>query len=115
MPTGRVKWFSNAKGYGFIVPDRPLTPDLVRDLADIDGEQDFFAHFSSIQMDGFRTLRVGQQVTFEATATDKGAHAVNILPLDPALDLDPEPNEFVSRDPDNSDPDNSSPVNSDPD
>ncbi|MDP4875240.1 MAG: cold-shock protein [Pseudomonadales bacterium] len=91
MPTGRVKWFSNAKGYGFIVPDRPLTPDLVHKLLHIDGELDFFAHFSSIQMTGFRTLRVGQQVTFDATTTDKGAHAVNIQPLDP--DLEPAPDQ----------------------
>ncbi len=67
MPQGTVKWFNNAKGYGFIVEDG-CTEDL-------------FAHFSTIQMDGYKTLKAGQQVTFEKQPGPKGIHAVNISPL----------------------------------
>ncbi len=68
MPTGRVKWFNNAKGYGFILPD--------------DSEEDYFAHYSSIQMEGYRTLKAGQPVSFETLQGPKGTHAINILPID---------------------------------
>lgn len=61
---GTVKWFNNAKGFGFIQPDN-------------DGS-DVFAHFSAIQMDGFRTLKPGARVRFELTQGDKGAQAQNI-------------------------------------
>jgi cold shock protein len=64
MPTGTVKWFNNAKGYGFILAD--------------EGSEDLFAHYSAIQMDGYKTLKAGQQVSFEITKGDKGLHAVNI-------------------------------------
>lgn len=64
MPTGTVKWFNNAKGYGFI-------------LADAGGE-DLFAHFSSIMMDGYKTLKAGQAVSFDIIKGDKGMHAINI-------------------------------------
>jgi CspA family cold shock protein len=64
MPTGVVKWFNNAKGYGFILPD-----------AD---SQDVFAHYSAIRMDGFKTLKAGQPVRFEVEAGPKGMHAVAI-------------------------------------
>jgi cold shock protein len=64
MPTGTVKWFNNAKGYGFILPD--------------DGEEDLFAHYSSITMDGYKTLKAGQMVSFEIIKGDKGLHATNI-------------------------------------
>jgi CspA family cold shock protein len=66
MPQGKVKWFNNAKGYGFIIEDG-CTDDL-------------FAHFSSVQMDGYKTLKAGQPVTFEKKPSDKGIHAVNIVP-----------------------------------
>ncbi len=61
MPTGTVKWFNDAKGYGFITPD--------------DGSEDLFAHFSAIQMDGFKTLKEGQKVKFEVTQGPKGKQA----------------------------------------
>ena len=64
MPTGTVKWFNNAKGYGFILPS--------------DSEEDVFAHYSAINMEGYRTLKAGQQVTFDLENGDKGKHAVNI-------------------------------------
>ena len=64
MPTGTVKWFNDAKGYGFITPD--------------DGGEDLFAHFSAIQMSGFKTLKEGQKVQFEVTQGRKGKQASNI-------------------------------------
>lgn len=70
MPIGRVKWFNNAKGYGFI-------------LADDDGG-DYFAHFSAITMEGFKTLKAGQTVSFELAEGPKGRHAVNIRPAEAA-------------------------------
>ncbi|AMQ91095.1 MULTISPECIES: cold shock domain-containing protein [Marinobacter] len=66
MPRGKVKWFNNAKGYGFIIEDGC--------------SDDLFAHFSSVQMDGYKTLKAGQAVTFEKKPSDKGVHAVNIVP-----------------------------------
>lgn len=68
MKTGVVKWFNNAKGYGFI-------------LGDESGE-DIFAHYSSIEMDGYRTLRAGQCVAFEAIDGPKGLHAMSIKILE---------------------------------
>jgi cold shock protein len=64
MATGTVKWFNDAKGYGFITPD--------------DGSEDLFAHFSAIQMQGFKTLKEGQKVSFEVTQGPKGKQASNI-------------------------------------
>jgi cold shock protein len=64
MTTGTVKWFNDAKGFGFIKPD--------------DGSDDVFAHFSAIQMDGFRSLKEGQRVSFEVIAGPKGKQASNI-------------------------------------
>jgi cold shock protein len=64
MPTGTVKWFNDAKGYGFITPD--------------DGGEDLFAHFSAIQMAGFKSLKEGQKVSFEVTQGPKGKQASNI-------------------------------------
>lgn len=68
MPQGKVKWFNNAKGYGFIIEDG--------------GSEDLFAHFSTIQMEGYRTLKAGQTVSFEKEPGAKGTHAVAIVPLD---------------------------------
>ncbi|HOX67785.1 MAG: cold shock domain-containing protein [Rhizobacter sp.] len=66
MSTGTVKWFNDAKGFGFIEPDG--------------GGDDVFAHFSAIQMDGFRTLKQGGKVTFELVQGPKGQLAQNIVP-----------------------------------
>lgn len=68
MPQGKVKWFNNAKGYGFIIEDGE--------------DEDLFVHFSSIQMEGYKTLKAGQSVMFEKQPSDKGIHAVNIVPVE---------------------------------
>jgi CspA family cold shock protein len=64
MATGTVKWFNDAKGFGFITPDG--------------GGKDLFAHFSAIQGSGFKTLKENQRVTFEVTNGPKGEQAINI-------------------------------------
>lgn len=67
MEIGKVKWFNNAKGYGFVV---------------VDGRSDdLFAHYSAIQMDGYRTLKAGQPVQFDIIQGPKGLHAINIQAL----------------------------------
>jgi CspA family cold shock protein len=68
MATGIVKWFNDAKGFGFIEPEG--------------GGEDVFAHFSAIQMEGFRTLRQGSRVSFDLTQGPKGQLAQNISPLE---------------------------------
>ena len=66
MATGTVKWFNDVKRYGFITPD--------------DGGEDLFAHFSAIKMDGFKTLKEGQKVTYDLKVGEKGKQADNIKP-----------------------------------
>jgi len=68
MSTGTVKWFNEAKGFGFISPD--------------DGGEDLFAHFSAIQGQGFKTLREAQKVSFDVTTGPKGKQAANIRSMD---------------------------------
>ena len=69
MLTGRVKWFNDAKGYGFI--EQP------------EGGEDVFVHFSAITMEGFKTLAEGEEVAFELKQTDKGLQAANVSRLAP--------------------------------
>jgi cold shock protein len=68
MAVGKVKWFNDAKGFGFIEPDG--------------GGPDVFAHFSAVQMEGFRTLKQGGRVSYELVQGPKGNLAQNIRPLD---------------------------------
>ncbi|MDO4769815.1 MAG: cold-shock protein [Brachymonas sp.] len=70
MATGTVKWFSDAKGFGFIEPDEKGA--------------DVFAHFSAIQMEGFKTLKQGSRVSYELEDGPKGPHASNIVAAAPA-------------------------------
>lgn len=67
MATGSVKWFNDAKGFGFITPD--------------DGGDDLFAHFSEVQAKGFKSLQENQRVSFEVKQGPKGKQAANIQPL----------------------------------
>ena len=64
MITGSVRWFDDANGFGFVTPD--------------DGSEDLFAHFSAINMNGFKSLQEGQKVSFEVTQGAKGKQASNI-------------------------------------
>ncbi len=66
--TGTVKWFSNAKGFGFITPEN--------------GEKDCFVHYSAIEGSGFRTLSEGERVEFEVVQDDKGPAAKNVTRLE---------------------------------
>ncbi len=70
MALGTVKWFNDAKGFGFIEPDG--------------GGADVFAHFSAVQMEGFRTLKQGARVSYELVQGPKGDLAHNICALDAA-------------------------------
>lgn len=67
MASGTVKWFNDSKGFGFITPDQ--------------GGEDLFVHFSTIQGNGFKTLKEGQQVTFDVTRGPKGEQASNVMPV----------------------------------
>jgi len=64
MASGKVKWFNNAKGYGFINEEGK--------------SDDLFAHYSAIRMDGYKTLKAGQSVVFDIVQGPKGLHAVEI-------------------------------------
>ncbi len=67
MASGTVKWFNDAKGFGFITPDG--------------GGPDLFAHFSAIQSNGFKSLAEGQKVEFDVVSGPKGLQASNIKPV----------------------------------
>ena len=67
MSEGTVKWFNDAKGYGFITPS--------------DGGKDLFVHYSGIEGGGFKSLTEGQKVSYESTEGPKGPSAVNVTPI----------------------------------
>jgi CspA family cold shock protein len=67
MSTGTVKWFNDAKGYGFIAPD--------------EGSKDLFVHHSSIAGDGFKSLVEGSKVEYEGREGSKGPEATNVVPV----------------------------------
>ncbi len=71
MVTGVVKWFNNAKGYGFLQAEG--------------WDQDVFVHFSAIEMEGYKTLREGQKVEFELSEGPKGLHAIHVHRLNEAV------------------------------
>lgn len=64
MATGKVKWFNETKGFGFIIPDN--------------GGEELFAHYSAIQSDGFKTIKENQRVTYDVVQGQKGLQAANI-------------------------------------
>jgi CspA family cold shock protein len=66
MASGKVKWFNETKGFGFITPDN--------------GGEDLFAHYSAIQTSGFKVLQENQEVTFDVIQGMKGKQAANIVP-----------------------------------
>jgi CspA family cold shock protein len=66
MPTGKIKWFNDQKGFGFIADDQ--------------GGDDVFVHHSTIQMDGFKSLKEGQAVEYEAEKSAKGMKATKVIP-----------------------------------
>lgn len=68
MSKGTVKWFNNTKGFGFICPN--------------DGGEDVFTHYSSIEMTGYKTLKQGQAVNYKTQKSEKGFHAINVVPLE---------------------------------
>lgn len=67
MATGEVKWFNNAKGWGFIISEG--------------GSEDIFVHFSAIHSPGYKTLAAGQRVTFELEQGERGKHATNVVAI----------------------------------
>lgn len=67
MEKGTVKWFNNAKGFGFICPEG--------------GGEDIFAHYSTIKMDGYRTLKAGQPVQFDVTQGPKAIMPASLYPM----------------------------------
>ena len=67
MATGKIKWFNDAKGFGFIADDK--------------GGEDVFVHFSAVEMDGYKSLKEGQAVEYEAESSGKGLKATKVVPV----------------------------------
>ncbi len=85
MPTGKVKWFNNAKGYGFVRSD--------------EGGEDLFVHYSYIVMEGYKSLKAGQPVEYEMQPAQKGFHAINLRPIGVEQGEDYTPNLQVAQQP----------------
>ncbi|WP_394178383.1 cold shock domain-containing protein [Marinomonas posidonica] len=83
MHHGSVKWFNNAKGYGFIVSE--------------DFNEDLFIHYSAINVEGYKTLKAGQAVTFDVEPGERGLHAIDITPISMDVDNKPPENESVKE------------------
>ncbi|PPA71212.1 cold-shock protein CspD [Jeotgalibacillus proteolyticus] len=66
MQNGKVKWFNNEKGYGFL---------------EVDGGEDVFVHFTAVQGDGYKTLEEGQEVSFDIVEGNRGPQAANVVKL----------------------------------
>jgi len=81
MQTGIVKWFNNTKGYGFILSES--------------GGGDIFAHYSAIDMDGYKTLKAGQSVLFDTEQGPKGLHAKNIQASGEPAEAETNPSEAL--------------------
>ena len=75
MSEGKVKWFNAVKGYGFI------ESEPVEQSVESEANSDVFVHHSVIQMDGYRTLKQGERVTFEVSQGPKGLQAVSVMPV----------------------------------
>ena len=67
MATGKIKWFNDQKGFGFIADDQ--------------GGEDIFVHFSAVEMDGYKSLKEGQKVQYEAEKSAKGLKAIKVVPV----------------------------------
>ena len=67
MAKGKVKWFNNSKGFGFLLAE--------------DASKDYFVHYSSIVVEGYKTLKAGELVLFDIVEGPKGPHAVNVKPM----------------------------------
>ncbi|SBT17513.1 Cold shock-like protein CspD [Marinomonas gallaica] len=74
MHRGSVKWFNNAKGYGFIVSDS--------------FDEDLFIHYSAINVEGYKTLKAGQTVTFDVSPGKRGLHAIEITPVESGANVE---------------------------
>ncbi|AEF54021.1 cold shock domain-containing protein [Marinomonas posidonica] len=83
MHHGSVKWFNNAKGYGFIVSE--------------DFNEDLFIHYSAINVEGYKTLKAGQAVTFDVEPGERGLHAIEINPISTEVNNKPPANENLLK------------------